>query len=68
MPYFSVCENCDAHLDPGEECECMRKPAQGTSPGGGVVSWNNNLTDIYNMHLHYTKKAPKCQGGNEDKD
>lgn len=67
MPYFSVCENCGAHLDPGEECECMRKPAQGTNPGGGVVS-RNDKTEYNNMHLHYTKKAPKCQGGNEDKD
>lgn len=21
-PYFTVCESCGAHLDPGEHCDC----------------------------------------------
>ena len=66
MPYFSVCENCGAHLDPGEECDCMKTPAKGTNQGGQAEQY---VSSTYrNMHLYYTKNAPKCQGGNENKD
>ena len=23
---FTVCENCGAHLDPGEKCDCQDQP------------------------------------------
>ena len=25
MAYFNVCNNCGAHLDPGEMCDCLTK-------------------------------------------
>lgn len=25
MAYFNVCENCGAHLDPGERCTCQKE-------------------------------------------
>lgn len=24
MPYYHVCVFCGAHLDPGEQCDCMK--------------------------------------------
>lgn len=24
-PYYTICEACGAHLDPGETCDCMNK-------------------------------------------
>lgn len=25
MAYFNTCDECGAHLDPGETCDCMTK-------------------------------------------
>lgn len=27
-PYYRTCPKCGAHLDPGETCDCMKKPLQ----------------------------------------
>ena len=29
--YYRTCPNCDAHLDPGEHCDCQGKK-RGTAP------------------------------------
>lgn len=26
--YYRICPKCGAHLDPGEVCDCMKKPLQ----------------------------------------
>lgn len=67
MAYFNVCENCGAHLDPGEVCDCIKKPAEGTNQGGQAVNQSNGSTTNSNIHFYYTKNAPKSQGGNENK-
>lgn len=28
MPYFKICPRCEAHLDPGETCDCLDVEAQ----------------------------------------
>lgn len=28
MPYYKKCEACGANLDPGEQCNCMKKEAE----------------------------------------
>ncbi len=30
MSYYRECPNCGAHLDPGEACDCEKKPAADT--------------------------------------
>jgi len=36
-PYYRICPECGAHLDPGEICDCIKDAAlrAGTSESGG---------------------------------
>lgn len=43
-PYYNVCPNCGAHLDPSERCDCMDKP---------IGSETNVIIRRSNDRLHY---------------
>ena len=60
MAYFNVCDNCGAHLDPGEVCDCMKKPAEGTNQGGQVVDLKDSQ-QLIATYYYYTTSAPKSQ-------
>lgn len=30
MPYYSTCPYCEAHLDPGERCDCQDEQEEPT--------------------------------------
>jgi len=62
MAYFNVCDNCGAHLDPGEVCDCMKKPAEGTNQGGRVVDLKDSQ-QLIATYYYYTTSAPKSQEG-----
>jgi len=58
--YFKTCEECGAHLDPGERCDCEKN--EKARPGRRTDSKNNSL-DYLSKEYHSKSKIANFKGG-----
>ncbi len=56
---YEICENCGAHLDHGERCDCEKKKAP-TAATARTSELNMTSKHII-THIHNTTKEKDCQ-------
>lgn len=62
--YFRICPYCNANLDPGEQCDCMKKSRPSDSnPKGGAGNQNGfPKTTIYFNKMQSISQVQTCGG------
>ena len=58
MSYYRACPNCGANLDPGETCDCEKKPAKEAKQLPAAKIKRHSTTDLFNE----TNEAARTAG------
>ena len=43
MAYYNICDNCGAHLDPGEKCDCVDQKEERNFSSKNLKSINHTM-------------------------
>lgn len=62
MSYYRECPNCGAHLDPGEACDCEKKPASEVGQLPAMKVKRHTTADLFNETIETARAAGLLAG------
>lgn len=64
MSYYVTCKLCGANLDPGERCDCTKKPGEPAQQPGGPL--NPNLDSVNQGKPSIPRARPSSKKGDQN--
>lgn len=62
MSFYRECPNCGAHLDPGEACDCEKKPATEARESPAEKIRRHTTADLFNETIEAARTAGLLAG------